>query len=116
MNAPATSQHFARPPLSGRAPPLPRHALETSVPLRLPVPSRDVQAPGTPPLVRERRRAVPRASALSEVVAGALLLVLWAFLWSAFLAGVVAPGGQLSAASPRPPTVTSAAGGALPAR
>ena len=44
------------------------------------------------------RPALPRRNPAWEIVAGALLLVVWALLWSFFLSGVVEPGVALQRA------------------
>ncbi len=41
------------------------------------------------------RPALPRRNPAWEIAAGALLLVIWALLWSFFLSGVVEPGAAL---------------------
>jgi hypothetical protein len=55
--------------------------------------------------VPEREAPSPRRrrSSVAEVAAGALLLVLWAWLWTTFLSGVVSPGAKLA-----PPPAASA--------
>ncbi len=41
------------------------------------------------------RPSAPRVNPAWEILAGALLVVIWALLWSFFLAGVVQPGAAL---------------------
>lgn len=55
----------------------------------------------------------PGRSGAAEVAAGALLVVLWALLWSVFVSGVLAPAGRLGAAARERPSLGG--GAAAPA-
>ena len=63
---------------------------------------------GTDPATATRRRT-PGGSGLAEIVAGVLLLVAWAFLWTFFIAGVVGPAAGLARTADRPWLDVSAA-------
>lgn len=53
------------------------------------------------------RPALPRRNPAWEIVTGALLLVVWALLWSFFLSGVVEPGAALERQAAARATATS---------
>jgi len=55
------------------------------------------------------RRRAPGGSGLAEIVAGGLLLIAWAILWTLFLDGVAGPAARLSRAADRPWLDASAA-------
>ena len=54
-------------------------------------------------------RRAPGGSGLAEIVAGGLLLIAWAILWTLFVDGVVGPAARLSRAADRPWLDVSAA-------
>jgi len=90
MNAPATSQFPPRARPSSLALPLPRSARVS--PAHVPGFPSALAHPGHAP-----RPSLRTTSALPEVAAGAALLVLWAWLWTTLLTGVVSPAAQLRA-------------------
>ncbi len=87
MNTPAISEFVPAAP--GPAPsdfrPAPREP-------RVRTPRRVTAPRAAEPVAR---LAPPRRSPAREILAGVLLLVAWALLWSFFLAGVVEPGAAL---------------------
>jgi len=107
MNAPATSQSPSRARPTGLALLHPYRAVPVPVPVPQPLPP---PLPGRAPApVPARERSPARGlSSLAEIAAGVVLLVLWACLWTTFIAGVVSPGAALrEAARPAPAAATS---------
>lgn len=52
----------------------------------------------------------PGRSGAAEVAAGALLVLLWALLWSVFVSGVLAPADRLGAVARQHPSLAGGAG------